>query len=153
MLIFYNSANEHLAGPLSAGTRTWTTNGLDANDFWSYTKTATDMQLTFADGTTTTWNKTRTSTLIEGGATPRHFDDVWSSTGTASGVNRDGNVYSATITEPLIKRADCRWISQGILAIVRGSRSANLDFGDGSCDRLGQVTTGNGDTFSIRLRR
>lgn len=136
-----------------AGTRTWTNNGQDDNGFWSYTKTATDMKLTFADGTTTTWNKTRTSVLIVGGTTLIHRDDVWSSTGTASGVNRQGEVFSATITEPLIKHADCRWISQGTLSLVRGTRSGSLDFGNGDCDRFGKLTNGNGETFTIRLRR
>lgn len=135
------------------GTRTWTNNGQDANGFWSYTKTATDMKLTYADGTFTTWNKTRTSILIVGGTTDIHRDDVWSSTGTASGINRHGDVFSATITEPLIKHADCRWISQGTLSMVRGTRSATLDFGNGDCDRLGKLTNANGNTFTIRLRR
>ncbi len=136
-----------------AGTRTWTNNGQDVNGFWSYTKTATDMKLTFADGTTTTGDKVRTSILIEGGSTAAPLDDVWSSTGTASGVNRQGNAFSATITGPLIKHADCRWISQGTLSVVRGTRSATIDFGSGECDRLAQLTNANGNTFSIRLRR
>ncbi len=135
------------------GTRTWTNNGQDANGFLSYTKTATDMKLTFEDGTSTTWNKTRTSVLIEGGTTDTHHDDVWSSTGTASGVNRHGEVFSATITEPLIKHADCRWISQGTLSMVHGTRSSSLDFGNGDCDRFGKFTNNNGNTFTIRLRR
>lgn len=136
-----------------AGTRTWTNNGQDSNGFWSYTKTATDMQLTFADGTTTRWDKVRTSVLIQGGSTATHHDDVWSSTGTASGVNRNGNAFSANITEPLIKNADCRWIAQGTLSLVHGTRTASIDFGNGDCDRFAKFTNANGNTFTIRLRR
>ena len=135
------------------GTRTWTNNGLNAAGQWSYTKTATDMKLTFEDDSFVTWNKTRSSTLIEGGGTYTYLDDVWSSTGTATGVNRAGEVFSATITEPLIKKATCRWISSGILEVSVGERSHSLDFGDGSCDRFGTITLANGNTFSIRLRR
>ncbi len=135
------------------GTRSWTNNGQNTDGFWSYTKTATDMKLIFTDGTSTTWDKMRTSVLIEGGGTAAHSDDVWSSTGTASGVNRQGNAFSATVTEPLIKHADCRWISQGTLSLVRGTRSSTLDFGNGDCDRLAKLTNANGNTFSIRLRR
>ncbi|MBV6443032.1 MAG: hypothetical protein DYG98_13050 [Haliscomenobacteraceae bacterium CHB4] len=135
------------------GTRTWTNNGTDANGDWSYTKTATGMKLTFPDGTSTTWNKTRTSTLIDGASTPTHWDDVWSSTGSASGVNRNGDTYSAVIIEPLIKKAICRWISEGVIEFTRNGNTSTLDFGDGSCDRFGTLTTPNGDTFSIRLRR
>jgi hypothetical protein len=135
------------------GTRTWTNNGQNAEGLWSYTKTATDMKLTFEDGSTTTWNKTRTSTLVEGGGTATHRDDVWSSTGIASGLNRNGQEFSATITEPLVKEAACRWISAGSIEFKIGIRTRSLDFGDGTCDRLGTVTLANGETFSIRLRR
>ena len=145
--------NFYVDGVKVEGTRTWTNNGQNANGQWTYTKTAVDMKLTFEDGSTTTWNKTRISTLIEGGSTATHYDDVWSSTGTASGVNRNGLDFTATITEPLIKHADCRWISKGTIEIKVGLRTRSLDFGDGTCDRFGTLTLANGESFSIRLRR
>lgn len=135
------------------GTRTWTNNGQNADGLWSYTKVASDMKLTWEDGSVTTWNKTRTSVLIEGGNTATHHDDVWSSTGSASGVNRNGVSFTATITEPLIKHADCRWISSGVIEFTAGVRTRSLDFGDGTCDRFGTLTLANGDSYSIRLRR
>lgn len=135
------------------GTRTWTNNGQNVDGQWSYTKVATDMKLTFEDGSTTTWNKTRTSVLIEGGNTLTHWDDVWSSSGTASGVNRNGNDFTATTKEPLIKRATCRWISSGVIEFTVGVRTRSLDFGDGTCDRLGTLTLANGDAYTVRLRR
>ena len=110
-------------------------------------------KLTFEDGSTTTWTKTRTSTLIEGADTAVHNDDVWSSTGTATGVNRNGKNFSATITEPLIKRASCRWISAGVIEFTVGARTRKLDYGNGDCDRLGELTLANGDTYTIHLRR
>jgi hypothetical protein len=135
------------------GTRTWTNEGQNAAGQWVYSKTATDMKLTFEDGTSATWNKVRTSTLVEGGNTATHYDDVWSSIGSANGVNRRGTAFTATITEPLIKRADCRWISEGVIELTVGLRTRSLDFGDGTCDRLGTITLANGDSYSIRLRR
>jgi hypothetical protein len=135
------------------GTRTWTNNGQNADGLWSFTKTATDMKLTFEDGSSATWNKTRTSVLIEGGDTDTHLDDVWSSTGNATGTNRNGNVFTATITEPLIKNASCRWISSGVLDVSVGNRNHSLDFGDGTCDRFGKITLNNGTTYVVRLRR
>jgi len=135
------------------GTRTWTNNGQNTDGLWSYTKVATNMKLTFEDGSFSSWSKTRTSVLIEGGSTATHHDDVWSSTGTASGVNRNGKDFTATITEPLIKHADCRWISQGVIEFTVGARTRSLDFGDGTCDRFGTLTLANGDSYSIRLRR
>lgn len=145
--------NFYIDGVKVEGTKTWTNNGKDASGLWSYTKNAVDMKLTFEDGTFTTWNKTRTSTLIEGGSTADFLDDVWSSIGTATGVNRNGQDFTATITEPLIKHGDCRWISAGVLEMTIGIRTRTLDFGDGTCDRLGTLTLANGDSYTIRLRR
>jgi hypothetical protein len=134
------------------GTKSWTNHGTDAGGDWSFTKTAT-MTLTYPDDASTSWNHTHTSTLIEGGATPTHWDNVWSTTGNSTGVNSNGVAYSATITEPLIKKATCRWISEGVIEFVRDGNTSTLDFGDGTCDRFGTLTTANGDSFSIRLRR
>jgi hypothetical protein len=135
------------------GSKSWTNNGLNDDGQWSYTKTATDMVLSYPDGTTSTWSHNHTSTLIAGGDTPTHFDNVWSTVGNTSGTNRQGDAFTATITEPLIKRALCRWISEGVIAFTRGDRSATLDFGNGTCDRFGTLTMDNGNTVTIRLRR
>lgn len=135
------------------GTRTWTNNGLNASFQWTYTKVATNMKLTWEDGDVTTWSSTRVSTLTGGGATATHKDDVWSSTGTASGENRNGRDFTATITEPLIKRANCRWISKGIIEFTVGDRTRTIDFGDGTCDRLATLTLDNGSSYEISLRR
>lgn len=133
------------------GTKSWTNNG-NASGNWSYTKNAA-MTLAYPDNTTTTWTHTHTSTLIQGGNTLTHWDNVWSTTGNSSGTNREGVDFSSTIIEPLIKRATCRWISEGITEFTRDGKTSSLDFGDGTCDRFGTLTTANGDTFSIRLRR
>ncbi len=135
------------------GTKTWTNNGKDAAGNWSYTKTAADMKLTDADGSTATWNHTHTSTLIEGGNTLTHWDNVWSTTGNTSGINRNGVAVSSTTIEPLVKKATCRWISDGVVEITRDGNVSTLDFGDGTCDRFATLTTAAGETFTIRLRR
>lgn len=135
------------------GAKSWTNNGQDASGNWSYTKIATDMKLLYPDGTSTTWNHTHTSTLIQGGATPTHWDNVWSTSGNTTGVNRNGVAVSSTILEPLIKKATCRWISEGLVEFTRGDKTATLDFGNGTCDRFGTLTTANGDVFTILLRR
>lgn len=135
------------------GTKTWTNNGLDAAGLFSFTKTATDMVLSFPDGTSTSWNLAHTSTLIEGGATPTHWDNVWSTVGSSTGTNRDGESFSATISEPLIKKAFCRWISSGVVVFTRADKTASLDFGDGTCDRFGQLTRNNGNVVTVKLRK
>lgn len=135
------------------GVKTWTNNGTDSIGQFSYTKTAQDMQLIFADGSSATWNTSRTNTLVEGGSTPTHWDNVWRITGASSGVNRNGEPFSATITTPLVKKAICRWISAGVVEINRAGGTASLDFGDGTCDRWGTLTLPSGSVITIRLRR
>lgn len=135
------------------GTKSWTNNGQDAGGLWSYTKTATNMKLSYPDGASSTWNHTHTSTLIEGGNTLTHWDNVWSTTGSTSGFNRNGVAVSSTITEPLIKKAVCRWVSEGVIEFTRDGNVSTLDFGDGTCDRFAKLTTANGNTFTIRLRQ
>lgn len=135
------------------GAKSWTNNGKNADGNWSYTKTATNMVLTYPDGTSTTWNHTHTSTLIQGGNTLTHWDNVWSTTGNSSGTNRNGVNFSSTIVEPLLKKAICRWISEGLVEFTRDTKTATLDFGNGACDRFGTLTLPNGDTHIIKLRK
>ena len=77
-------------------------------------------------------------TLIDGGTTLIPMDDVWSIRGNASGVARNGTKmyqWNKEILEPLIKRFNCRWIVQGIVAHKKGNqRISTLDFGNGDCD-------------------
>ncbi len=135
------------------GTKTWKNNGKDASGNWSFTRTATDMKLTYPDGTFTTWNHTHTATLVQGGATPTHWDNVWNITGNSSGTNRNGKAFSATITEPLVKRGNCRWIVQGTIQFTRDGKTSTLDFGNGTCDRFARLTLPNGEEVVVRLRR
>ena len=134
------------------GSKVWTNNGLDDNGDFSYTKTA-NMTHTYPDNSTVTWTHNHTSTLIEGVGTVAVLDNVWSTVGSTTGTNRNGVAFSSTITEPLIKKGLCRWISEGVIVFTRGDRTASLDYGNGDCDRFGTLTLNNGDVISIRLRR
>lgn len=136
-----------------SGSKSWTNNGLDSAGHWSYTKTATNMELGYPDGTSTTWNHTHTSTLTSGALTLTFWDNVWSTTGNSSGTNRNGVNYTSTITEPLIKKGGCRWISEGQVEIIRDGNTSTLDFGDGACDRFATLTLPNGDQVTIKLRK
>jgi hypothetical protein len=81
------------------------------------------------------WNSTRNILQIEGNGTPDFpRDDVYRVTGSATGSNSVGHSWSSTIVEPLIKKFTCRWIVKGTVKLVRNSREALLDFGNGSCD-------------------
>ncbi len=70
--------------------------------------------------------------------------------GGAEGININGIDYSATVdaSTPLLFLRECgRGLPvSGIKEMVVGNRSATIDFGDGECDRLIEVTI-NGKTF------
>jgi len=98
-----------------------------------------------------TWNSVKTHTQIEGNGTPLYArDDVFKITGNADGSNSNGNSWTALITEPLIKKFACHWISQGTVKITRNNNIAVLDYGDGNCNNKAVITI-NGVSHNIIL--
>lgn len=137
-----------------SGSRHIVNNGPDATTgLYSFSKTAQNMTFTYSDGTTTTWSGTHVVTLTEGYATLTFIDNVWSITGSKTGTNRYGNDFTATITTPLIKRGDCRWIVSGEIQFNFENRQRTLNFGDGNCDQTGTLTRADGTTRTVLLRR
>jgi hypothetical protein len=103
------------------------------------------------DGKESTIVATMTKSWIEGFMTPYDFsDDVYSTTGTASGVCSDGVAYQITITSPLIKAMDCKWVQSGEISLVFGDNTVVKNYGEGECDSLANVTI-NGKTEEIIL--
>lgn len=79
-------------------------------------------------------------------------DDVISIEGSSSGVNREGRAFSTSITSPLIKKSNCKWITSGTLDLTpTGFKSRTVDYGSGSCDDNATYTV-NGQTISFKLK-
>ncbi|HRK27361.1 MAG TPA: hypothetical protein PK239_08735 [Chitinophagales bacterium] len=133
------------------GTHTTTNNGVNAEGNPTFTHTLTDGSLTFTDGSTATRQSVQTITTIAGWDTPPQWDNVWAITGNSNGVNRNGIAYSTLITEPLIKRRNCRWIVSGTVEITRNDQTATLNYGNGACNRFATLTTPDGETHEIQL--
>ena len=78
---------------------------------------------------------------------------MYSVTGSSTGTNRNKVGYTATIQNPLIKRADCpKYFVQGTIGIINtNSKVMTLDYGTGTCDNVATVTV-NGHTRTITLR-
>ncbi len=97
----------------------------------------------------------RTREVIEGSDTRDKHDDIISVTGISTGISADGETFSSEITSPLIRNNtnDCsRFYVSGIIHIIKGDGTEIfIDFGDGSCDNLAEVTT-NGETEIIELK-
>lgn len=98
-----------------------------------------------------TWNSLKQFTQIEGNGTPNlPFDDVIKITGGARGSNSAGHTWGSTIVEPLIKKFTCRWIVKGTVKVVKDTKEAILDYGNGNCDNQATITI-NGVTTTITL--
>lgn len=134
------------------GSTVKTNNGTDENGNPSYTRTR-NLTIVYPNGEQASWEASYTLTQIAGADTPRHFDDVFSTTGFSSGTNREDNTFSAEILEPIIKASRCPWIINGIRQVSRNGNTATIDFGFGGedCDNRAQVTLPDGTTRVIRI--
>lgn len=110
--------------------------------------------ITDTAGNKLTYTSTRTREWVEGESTQGLFgwhDDVYSITGTASGVAFDGTQFSSNIKNALIVALNCRWIEQGSIEFTpAGKLTRTIDFGNGDCDNKATVSIG-GASFNILL--
>jgi hypothetical protein len=98
------------------------------------------------------WEGTRTFAQTAGMATPLNpLDDVYSLSGNASGVNRDGKSYTVSITQPIVKATACSWVQSGRVDITpEGLAVRTVDYGNGTCDAAATLTI-NGNTFTFNM--
>ncbi len=131
--------------------KTVTNMGHNANGNLHYAVNVITAIVTLPDGKTITWTSQRDREWIAGESTLLAFDDQYSITGAASGTDRNGNPFTVTITNALIVKLFCPWISQGTLDITHGNLpTAILDYGNGECDNEANITI-NGNTTTITL--
>lgn len=81
------------------------------------------------------------------------FDDVILISGTSTLTHTDGDIFFKEITDPLMKKGDCRWIVQGTVEFTKNNvLTAILDYGDGECDQYA-ILTYNGEDHQIIIGR
>lgn len=98
------------------------------------------------------WSCTRTITWVSGMGDMNEQNDVFEISGNASGTNRDGKTFTANITTPLVKSADCKWISKGVLELTPdGLKTRVVDFGDGKCNAEATFSL-NGNTYTFNMQ-
>jgi len=146
--------NYHVNDHKIEGTKTVTNNGNN-----SFT-IVVDGKIIAPNGEEVSWESTRTRTWIEGqntnfwtlnadSTTFMFFngilDDVYSVTGSASGVNRKGRSFTADITTAL-RIEFCGWvpeITEGVVEVQpEDLKKRTVDFGNQDCDRTFVVTIG-----------
>ncbi|MEZ4827459.1 MAG: hypothetical protein R3C61_14440 [Bacteroidia bacterium] len=90
-------------------------------------------ELTSEKGETITWSSRRKVTVIAGADDLDPSNNVYSITGTASGVARNEVAFDVEITEPLVLDASCGIISEGIVTLTPEEKTARvIDYGDGT---------------------
>lgn len=119
-----------------------------------------DAKLTKPNGNYSLWSSQRVITQVEGNGTPLYpLDDIFKITGSAHGQVKHGDLiyaWRSEITEPLVKKFTCPWISKGVIKVRRETLSSNsqwvatLDYGTGDCDFLATLSI-NGVTKQIKL--
>ncbi len=133
------------------GTRTISNLGLNENGRYEFEIVMTGSRVKAGDKTVS-MEINHLAVMTEGYSTEETEDDVFSVTGTGSGINHRGNSFTSEITEPLIRKRSCPWFVSGVTEITSGKRSHTLDFGDGSCDEFA-IITGPRGSKTIELRR
>lgn len=136
-----------------------TTNSTAGSNQRQFKVEVTGAKLTHPNGDYSEWTSTRTQTQVEGNGTVSSTDDVLNVQGSAHGRVKHGNlivIWNSEITEPLIKKYSCRWISKGKIRTMREGLPSNtpwvgfLDYGTGACDNQATLTV-NGNTQQITL--
>jgi len=111
-----------------------------------------NVTFTLADGTTITRVGDIVREWIKGLNTPlENDDDMIQISGSVKVESSTGNTYTRLITDPLIRLEDCRHAVQGIVQFSQnGIVMGELNYGDGKCDNLAELTTG-AETIEIKL--
>lgn len=100
----------------------------------------------YPDGSNSSHNFNRKASFYNGiGTLLDPIDDVWKFTGAETGVRRDGNNYTSTISEPLYINYGCRYFHEGKISYkIEGLTEFVVDYGAGSgCDNKVDIIQGD----------
>ncbi|MDB2607185.1 hypothetical protein N9Y48_05355 [Zobellia sp.] len=67
-------------------------------------------------------------------------------------VFADDNTYKVDITSLLEAKSSCDYIGMGVMNLSKNGLAVDVDFGNGSCDNLAEITYPNGAQKTIMLR-
>ncbi|MFM7022447.1 MAG: hypothetical protein ACKOXB_05675 [Flavobacteriales bacterium] len=102
-----------------------------------------DTKVTFGDTAAISESFNRSILFSEGVLTNDPNDDVFSITGTTSGICKKGP-YTTKILSPLKRKRNCTNIVSGVLEIALEKKAKRLiDFGNGECDNVVTLSIGN----------
>ena len=128
-------------GIVVKGSKSSTYKGLDALNlpYWSVSN---DLTITRTDGGIITWKSDRLRLRSTINATPQVYsDDVYSITGSSSGVDSRGTTYNLVIrgNYPLVIGANWPFYAYGITSLSIKNGTVVLDYGNGAMDKNATV--------------
>lgn len=108
-----------------------------------------DGKVTFPGGRGYTYEGKKNVKQIAGMLTGIVRDDFHQIVGRSKTVFRNGTTVHVNTEDPLIKKVNCHWISEGTLKIKINDRVLKLDFGfpnNGNCDNKALLSWNNGNS-------
>ena len=111
-----------------------------------------DGKVTFPNGRGYRYEGIKTVTQIAGMLTGIVRDDVYKITGRSKTTFNNGTTVNLNTEDPLIKKVNCHWISEGTVKIKINDRVLKLDFGfpsNGDCDNKALLTWNNGNSQRV----
>jgi hypothetical protein len=109
------------------------------------------IQISFPNGLVADVTGTRVAVWIEGVGSGTWMDNVFLITGDRDIDFNTGFTHTALITVALRREATCPHFVSGVVELTRNLETGSLDFGDGTCDNIAVLTTGNGQEIIIIL--
>jgi len=133
------------------GTHTLTYKGHNQNGHSNWDVNVNGSIVLASGEGTITYIASHNSEMIAGESTPDLNDNVFSNTGSSSGIAINGQAFTSVITTPLVNKFTCGYFVSGVIEISRAAQPKHIiNFGNGDCDNKATVTI-IGITFEITL--
>lgn len=99
------------------------------------------------------WESSGNVEWVKGQLTSTSLDDEFAIKGSTSGTTGKGLIFTAAIIKPLVKKASCRYITEGTVEYQVASNGIQiLNYGMGDCDNQATVSI-DGTVTPITLRK
>jgi hypothetical protein len=107
---------------------------------------AQDAMITYADGTSFSWDGTLTFVYEKDGSRHCEGKTMKITEGSIEGTTREGAVFATTIIKEIVFKRGCHGRHSsvpvsGTVEVVTAGVSSTIDYGDGSCDKDFTITT------------
>lgn len=131
----------YINGDQLEGTRNILNTGFNDLENLTFERSIQDASYSRADTASMTWESFRNVEMINGYDSFIAADDEYMVSGSASGINFNGHSFTATITDDLYyTKCSLFPISGSITIEIEGESSIYINYGEGECDNLADMT-------------